>query len=301
MLMLALLAAAHPGSAALVGVATTHDLAAVAREIGGTRIEFSTLAKASEDPHFVDAKPSFVMRLNRADVLIEGGAELEAGWLPPLVERSRNPRIAAGAAGRIVGSARVPMLEVPEKLDRSRGDVHAAGNPHYLTDPRNAELVAAQICDALCGIDAAGGDTFRANLERFREQLAARQKRWEQRLAPFSGSGLAAYHNVWPYFAHRFGLRVEVFLEPKPGIPPTPAHLAQVIRRMRADRIRVILVEPFEDRRTAERVATEAGATVLLITQYPGGTVDTPGDYFGWMDQLVGRIGDALAATATRP
>src|SRR5213593_4363179 len=154
-------------------VATTADFAAIAREIGGAQIELTTLAKPTEDPHFVDAKPSFIVKLNRADVLIEGGAELEIGWLPALLDQSRNTKLAPGAAGHVACAQGVQLLEVPSTLDRSKGDIHAAGNPHYLVDPVNAKIVAQRIADAFCAQDGKSCDACRANLKKFTDALDA--------------------------------------------------------------------------------------------------------------------------------
>jgi len=286
------------GHAALNVVATTPDLAAIAREVGGDHLSLTTLTKPTEDPHFVDAKPSFIVKLNRADALLEGGAELEAGWLPPLLEGARNPKLALDAPGRIACAAPIPLLEVPATLDRSRGDIHAAGNPHYLVDPENARLVAGHICDAFCRLDAAGRETYRANLARFLRRLQDKLAQWQQQLAPFHGRRVVAYHNTWPYFARRFGLTFDLFLEPKPGIPPTPAHLVGVIKKMKADQTRVIIVEPFQSRRPAETVAAATGATVLNVTQYPGGVKGTEGGYIEMMDYLVNALAKALGGGA---
>jgi zinc/manganese transport system substrate-binding protein len=276
-------------------VATTPDLASIATEIGGDHIELTTLAKPTEDPHFVDAKPSFIVKLNRADVLIEGGAELEAGWLPALLDQSRNRKLSVGAPGHIACAQGIALLEVPSTLDRSRGDIHAAGNPHYLVDPLNARTVARHLADAFCQLDGKSSEAYRANLKKFTSALDARLVEWRKALEPFQGQQIVAYHNSWPYFGNRFGLRIDLFLEPKPGVPPTPAHLAEVITKMKEDHVRVIMVDPYLDRRTAETVAARTGATVVDVTQFPGGVKGTEGGYLGMMDYLVKAIAHALA------
>ena len=276
-------------------VATTPDFAAIAREIGGDKIELTTLAKATEDPHFVDAKPSFILKLNRADVLVEGGAELEIGWLPALLDQSRNDKLAAGAPGHVLCSQGVHLLEVPATLDRSKGDIHAAGNPHYLTDPANARIVAQNITDALCALDEKSCETYRANLKKFIAALDAKIIQWQKTLEPFAGREIVAYHDSWIYFARSFGLKSELFLEPKPGIPPTPAHLAQVITKMKQDKVNVIMVDPYLNRKTAETVARNTGAAVVDVTQFPGGVNGTEGGYIQMMDYLVNAIAQALA------
>lgn len=267
-------------------VATTSDLGAIAREIGGDKVEVFTLAKPTEDPHFIDAKPSFVVKLNRADVLIEGGAELENNWLQPLLQQARNARLATGKPGRILCNRGITMLEVPAVLDRSKGDEHAAGNPHYTTDPANGRMVAATLAEAFSALDARSAETFKANLARFNERLDAKMAGWKKSLAPYAGKRVVSYHNSWPYFGKRFDLRFDLFLEPKPGIPPSPAHLAQVIATMKSENIRVVVCQPHLNHRSAELVASRTGGVVLDFASYPGGK-GTPDDYAGWIDSLV--------------
>jgi zinc/manganese transport system substrate-binding protein len=269
-------------------VATTPDLGALAHEIGGDQIELFTLARPTEDPHFVDAKPSFIVRLNRADVLIEGGAELEAGWLTPLLEGARNARIAAGQPGRIVASEGVTLLDAPAALDRSRGDIHAAGNPHYLSDPENARIVAAHIARTLGQLDAGNTASYAANLKAFNARLDAKQAEWRQLLAPYRGRPIVTYHNYWIYFGRRFEFPMDVYLEPKPGIPPTPAHLAEVITKMKADNLKLVVVQPYQNRKTAETVASRTGAVVLDWPSFPDGKAAT--SYEDWLDALVKSI-----------
>jgi zinc/manganese transport system substrate-binding protein len=275
-------------------VATTPDFAAIAREIGGDQIELVTLARPTEDPHFVDAKPSFISKLNRADVLLEGGAELEIGWLPALLDQSRNEKLAAGAPGHVLCSQGVQLLEVPATLDRSKGDIHAAGNPHYVVDPVNAKIVAQNIAAAFALNDAKNAGVFQANLKKFAATLDARLGEWQAKLAPFKGASVVAYHNSWLYFGSRFGLKIDMFLEPKPGIPPTPAHLVEIIAKMKMQNARVIIVDPYLNRKTAEKVARDTGATVLDVAQFPGGIKGTEGGYVQLMDQLVSSLAKAL-------
>lgn len=275
-------------------VATTPDLASIAKEIGGDHIELTTLAKPSEDPHFVDAKPSFIVKLNHADVLIEGGAELEIGWLPALLDQARNEKLAAEPA-HVACAKGIQLLEIPSTLDRSKGDIHAAGNPHYLVDPVNARAVAQHIADAFIALDPKSAEAYRANLKKFTDTLDAKLVEWQKALEPFKGQQLAAYHNSWLYFANRFGLKIDLFLEPKPGVPPTPTHLAEVITKMKADHVRAIIVDPYLNRRTAETVAARTGATVVDVTQFPGGIKGTEGGYLALMDYLVNSVARALA------
>lgn len=295
-LLYALLALTPVAQAKLSVVATTADFGAIATEIGGDKIDLSTLAKPTEDPHFVDAKPSFIVKLNRADALIEGGAELEIGWLPPLLENARNPKLDPGKPGRISCVKGIPLLEVPTTLDRSKGDVHAAGNPHYTTDPANAKIIAATITEAFCKLDPKSADAYRANLAKFSQRLDAKLTAWRRLLDPYQGAQVVTYHNYWIYFARQFGLKMELFLEPKPGIPPTPSHLAEVVTKMKAENIRVIVIQPYLNRKTAETVAGLTGATVLDFASFPGGGKNAGTDYISWMDSLVTSLAKAFAA-----
>jgi ABC-type Zn uptake system ZnuABC Zn-binding protein ZnuA len=288
---------AGPAWAKLDIVTTTPDYAALAEAVGGEEITVKVLAKPTEDPHFVDAKPSHLVTLNRADLLVESGAELEIGWLPPLVEGARNKNLLPGAAGRFLGSDGIRLLDVPAVLDRSQGDVHGRGNPHFLMDPLNAARVAERLAERFCQLDAASCPTYRQNLARFEEALSRKIKDWSAKLAPYAGSAIVTYHNTWRYFADRFGLRADTFLEPKPGIPPSPPHLAGVIAAMKAQGMKVILVEPFQSRKTAETVAGHAGAVVVDVCQFPGGVPGTDGDYLSLMDANVSAITGALART----
>jgi ABC-type Zn uptake system ZnuABC Zn-binding protein ZnuA len=227
--------------------------------------------------------------LNRADALIEGGAELELGWLPPLLENSRNRKIAAGAPGRIVASEGVKMLEVPTSFDRSKGDVHSLGNPHFLVDPVDAKIVAKNIADHFSRVDPRSASMYAANLAKFNSTVDARAAQWASALAPYRGAKLVTYHKDFLYFATRFGLSIVDELEPKPGIAPSPAHLASVIGTMKSQGVKVVLVQPYQNRRTAETVARQTGATVLDMPEQPGARSNTP-TYFTMMDNLVNTL-----------
>lgn len=292
--LLAVLFSAHSALAKLSVVTTTSDFGVLARQIGGDQVEVFTIARPTEDPHFVDAKPSYVVKLNRADVLIEGGAELESAWLGPLLEKARNAKIAPGKPGRVVGSEGVHLLEIPTTLDRSQGDVHGGGNPHYLADPLNAKTVATHIANAFSQLDPKSQAVYRANVEKFTREIDEKIKQWEQAMAPHEGKRVVAYHNAWPYFASRFGVKIDLFLEPKPGIPPSASHLSSVVSTMKAEQINLIVVEPFRDRRYAETAAKHAGAVVLDVSPFAGGKgAET---YVAWMDQLVNGFAKALSA-----
>lgn len=274
-------------------VATLPDLGSVAREVGGDNVDVTVLAKPTEDPHFVDARPSFVVKLREADVLVDGGAELEIGWLPPLLQNARNAKIAAGQPGRVEASEGVRLMEVPAQLTRAAGDVHALGNPHFMVDPIIAKAVAAHIARAFSAVDAAHAAQYQTNERNFESAIDAKLQEWGTKLLPFRGQSLVAYHDSWPYFAHRFGFNINIFLEPKPGIPPSPSHLAEVISQMKAQKIKVILVEPYQNRKIAEKVAQETGAQVVDFAQFPGALANTD-SYVKLIDGLVNHLAAAL-------
>ncbi|HEX6693309.1 MAG TPA: metal ABC transporter substrate-binding protein [Longimicrobiales bacterium] len=278
-------------------VATTPDLASIAELIGGNAVDVKALAKPTEDAHFVDPKPSSIVTLNRADMLIDGGAELELGWLPALLQSARNPKIAAGAPGRVSASQGIRLLEIPTTFDRSKGDVHALGNPHFLIDPVNARTVAGRIAAQLSQIDPANAAKYNANLKAFEARMDAKLAEWQKQLAPYAGAKVVTYHKDFPYLAARFKLDVVETLEPKPGIAPSPAHLAEVITTMKAKGAKLIFVQPFQNRKTAETVARQTGATILDLAQQPGAVKGTA-TYFDMMDYIVTTIADALRKAA---
>ncbi len=285
--------AVAPAAAQLRVVATTPDLASVAREIGGSAVTVTALAKPTEDPHFVDPKPSHILTLNRADVLIEGGAELELGWLPPLLENSRNSKIAAGAPGRVVASEGIRLIEIPTSFDRSKGDIHSLGNPHFMIDPVSAKIVAANIARHFSEVDPKSAALYRTKLANFNARVDAKLADWQKQLAPYRGAKLVTYHKDFGYLANRFNLQIVENLEPKPGISPSPAHLAKVIGTMKTQSVHVMLVQPFQNRKTAETVARQTGAVVLDVPQQPGALPNTS-TYFDEMDNVVRTLASGL-------
>jgi zinc/manganese transport system substrate-binding protein len=282
-----------PAQAKLNVVATLPDFASLAREIGGDKIDVTVMAKPTEDPHFVDARPSFVVQLRTADVLIEGGAELEIGWLPPLLQNARNPKIEVGKPGRVIASQGVRLMNVPTNVTRAAGDVHALGNPHFMTDPIIAKAVAQHIAQSFSAVDPTNAGAYDANYKKFEATINAKLQQWGAAMLPFKGQNVVAYHDTWVYFAHRFGLNIDIFLEPKPGIPPSPSHLVEVIAQMKAQKIKAIIVEPFHDRKIAEKVASATGAKVVDFCQFPGGLPGTD-TYTKLIDALVSRLAAAL-------
>ena len=253
LLLAATLTFSFSAHAKLNVVSTLPDFGWLAREIGGDKVNVTILAKPTEDPHFVDARPSFVVSMRNADVLIDGGAELELGWLPPLLQNARNPKIEIGKPGRVQASQGIRLMNVPANVTRAAGDVHALGNPHFTVDPIIAKAIAQHIAQSFSALDPANAAFYEANYKKFEATINAKLQEWGAAMLPFKGQHVVAYHDSWPYFAHRFGVNIDIFLEPKPGIPPSPSHLTEVIAQMKAQHIKAIIVEPFHDRRIAEK------------------------------------------------
>jgi ABC-type Zn uptake system ZnuABC Zn-binding protein ZnuA len=277
-------------------ITTTPDFAAIAAEVGGDRVDVFSLAKGMQNPHFVDARPSFIVELNKADMLIEGGLELEIGWLPPLLLAARNPKIQPNAPGRVVAALNVPILDVPTtRVDRSMGDVHPLGNPHFTLDPENGKIVAETIADALSHIDPQGAAVFQANLDRFKNTLDAKIRQWEAQLEPFRGTKVVSYHKSYNYFIERFGLDCVGTVEPKPGIPPSPAHLELLIGQMKAQKVRIIMLEPYYVRALPDVVSQETGAHVLVLPTMVGGVPEVQ-TYTDLFDYNVNAITNVLRA-----
>jgi ABC-type Zn uptake system ZnuABC Zn-binding protein ZnuA len=290
----AFLTALPAAQARLNVVATLPDLAALVREIGGDHVKVTSLAVGTEDPHFVDPKPSYVRVLNQADVLIEGGAELEVGWLPPLVHNARNPKVVVGAPSRIVASQGVRLLEVPVGgVDRAQGDVHPLGNPHYLLAPDNCKTVAGHITEVFSQLDPTNAAAFQANLKRFNERLAQKLPEWHKALASFRGTPVLTYHKSFDYLLDHFGFTLVGTIEPKPGIEPSPAHINALVPRAKGAGVKLVIIEPNRPRRTAQRVADAIGARLLVLPLMPGGQEKTA-DFFAWYDYNVTQIAAAL-------
>jgi zinc/manganese transport system substrate-binding protein len=256
-------------------------------------VDVLVLAKPTEDPHFVDARPSFVVSLRNANVLIDGGAELELGWLPPLLQNARNPKIEVGKPGRVQAAQGIRLMNVPTNVTRAAGDVHALGNPHFCVDPIIAKAIAQHIAQAFSAVDPPNAAFYDANNKKFESTINAKLQEWGAAMQPFAGQHIAAYHDSWPYFGHRFGINIDIFLEPKPGIPPSPSHLTEVIAQMKAQHVKAVIVEPYHDRRIAEKVASATGAKVVEFAQFPGGISGTD-SYVSLIDALVSRLAAAL-------
>ena len=270
-------------------VCTLPDLGAIAHEVGGDLITVTTLAGPSEDPHFVDPRPSFARVLNKADLLVEGGAELESGWLPPLIQNARNAKILPGQSGHFNAAQGVTLKDKPNgPIDRSQGDVHAAGNPHYLMDPENAVIVGRALAARLGQLDSAHSSEFNSNAEKFAERIKTQMTEWQKTIAALKGQKVIVYHTNFTYFLYRFGLVQFDALEPKPGVEPSPAHIAGLIKRAKADGVKNIMIEENRPRKTAERVAQEIGGRVVVVHHNP----QTSGKdrYVAWMRGMIDAV-----------
>jgi zinc/manganese transport system substrate-binding protein len=279
-------------------VATVGDLGALAREVLGDAGEVTVLAKPTQDPHFVDARPNLILSLNRADALISMGLEYEIGWLPVLVRGARNAKLAPGGPGDIVASTMVAVQEIPtQRIDRSMGDIHPGGNPHFTLDPRNAIKLAEGIAARFTALASGNGPTYQKNAAALVARLTAREKKWQAAVAGFRGSPVVTYHRSFIYLTSWLGLVETDTLEPKPGIPPNAAHLGRVIEEMRARKVPLILQERWYPSSVAEQVASQTGARLVLI---PGMTAEGA-RYDDHIDEIVSSITSALAAAKNSP
>jgi zinc/manganese transport system substrate-binding protein len=275
-------------------VTTTEDLASIAREVGGDRITVESIARGYQDPHFVEAKPSFILKLQKANLLVVVGRELEIGWLPPLITQSRNGKIQPGAAGYLDASLGAAILEIPTgQITRAMGDVHPLGNPHYWTDPENGKRIAKEIADKLSELRPNDRAYFQQQLASFTSRLDQAEKRWLAMMAPYRGTKMVTYHRSFPNFAERFGLDIVGYVEPRPGIPPTPQHTLDLMNEMKRQNVKLVLVEPYFDSKTPNAIGRETGAQVLVMPPSVGG-VKEASDYFKLFDYDINLLIEAI-------
>jgi zinc/manganese transport system substrate-binding protein len=287
------LAAGSP-VAPLKVVTSTTDLYDIARAVGGNRITATHIGEGYQDPHFIEAKPSFVLQLRNADVWAFVGLDLEVGWMSLLLDGARNPRIRMGGSGYLDVSRAIPLLDVPRgNVDRSQGDVHPLGNPHYWLDPENGKRIARLFQQKFAQLDPAGAAAYAANEKAFEAKLDAAERSWAPLLARIKGKPVVAWHTSWRYFAEYTGMNIVGFMEPKPGVPPSPSHLARLIATMRQTGAKVIIMEPFYDRKTADLVAGRTGAKVLVLPPSVGG-VKGLSDYTSLMTYDIQQLANAL-------
>jgi ABC-type Zn uptake system ZnuABC Zn-binding protein ZnuA len=276
-------------------VTTTEDLAAIAREVGGDRVRVSALCRGYQDPHFVDAKPSYMVQLKNAALFVQVGRDLEIGWAPGLLNGARNPRILPGAPGYVDASSQVQVIEIPASVSRTGGDVHPFGNPHYWLDPANGAPIARAIRDGLVRVSPADRSLFDQRCAAFEQRLGEAIGRWktQARALGLPGRKIITYHRSWSYFARAFGLEVVDFVEPRPGIPPSPNHVQALITRMKQGDVALLVMEDFFDPRLPKKVAMEAGVPLVIL---PTSVGDDPSivTYVDLFDRLLAKIGEAL-------
>ena len=294
----ALVAAVPAGAQNKVNlVASTEDLASIAREIGGDRVTIDFIARGYQDPHFVEPKPSFILKLRKADLLVVVGRELEVGWLPPLIQQSRNARIQMGASGYLDASLHARILDIPQgAITRAMGDVHPQGNPHYWLDPENGKVIATDIAAKLSQLRPNDKPYFDQRLADFTNRLNEAAKRWLAAMAPYKGTKVATYHRSYSSFADRFALDVMGYVEPKPGIPPSPQHTLDLVNEMKRQNVKLVLVEPYFDLRTPNAIGRQTGAQVLVLPPSVGGVKEIT-DYFKLFDYNVNLIINAIKQT----
>jgi zinc/manganese transport system substrate-binding protein len=281
-------------------ITTTQDLASIVAEIGGDKVTVESLAKGYQDPHFVEAKPSFVIKLHSADLLVVVGRELEIGWLPPLITQSRNANIQPGSAGYLDASQTVKILDIPTgQITRAMGDVHPSGNPHYWLDPANGRQIAKAVQAKLSEFSRGDAPYFAQRYADFDRRLGEAEKRWKAAMAPNKGLKIVTYHRSWTNFADAFGLDVIGYVEPKPGIPPSPGHTLDLQQEMKRQNVKILLVEPYFDMKTPNAIGRETGAKVLVMPPSVGGVKEVT-TYIQLFDYDVDLLVRAVKETGTR-
>ena len=278
-----------PASAALNVFTCEPEWASLAQEIGGDKVSVTSATTARQDPHRLEARPSLIARIRRADLLVCTGAELEVGWLPLLLTQSGNPKIQAGSPGYVEASQFVPKLEVPKVLDRSLGDIHPSGNPHVHLDPRNIARIAQGLAERMARIDAGNAAVYRDRAADFGRRWAAAMQRWDGDKERLKGVPLVVYHRDFSYFINWAGMREVGSLEPKPGIPPSPTHLAELVDQMKRDPAKVIVYSPYNDPRAAEFLSQRTGIATAMMPFTVGGD-DKAKDLFGLFDDTIARL-----------
>jgi zinc/manganese transport system substrate-binding protein len=271
-------------------VTSTTDMAALTQEVGGDKVSAESIARGYQDPHFVEAKPSFLLKLRQADLLVVVGLQLEIGWLPPLITQSGNPRIQVGATGYLDASQFAEILEIPQgTVTRAEGDVHPLGNPHYWLDPDNGRRIARGIANKLADLDPGDGAYFQERFQDFDKRLSAAEQKWDAEMKLYRGRKIVTYHRSFPNFAKHFGLNVIGYVEPRPGIPPTPSHTLEIIQLMKRENCKVILVEPYFDLKTPQSIGRETGGQVVVYLPSVGGEKGVD-DYFKLFDYDIGLL-----------
>ncbi|MGR3292761.1 MAG: metal ABC transporter substrate-binding protein [Candidatus Scalindua sp.] len=272
-------------------ITTSTDLKSIAEYIGGDKVNVESIAKGYANPHHVDPKPSFMVKLKKADLFIRIGLDLEL-WSQLLIDGARNPRIRFGAPGHVVASVGVDIQRVIQAgtmVDRSMGDIHILGNPHYWLDPLNGKIIARNILNGLKRISPENTEYFDENKRHFDKEIDTRMIKWMKKMKPYSGTKVVAYHITWPNFSRRFGINVVDYVELKPGIAPSPAHIVTLIKRMKAEGIKIIIRGPFYENKIPTFIASKTGASVLTLPTSVEG-VDGVKDYFGLFDYIIDNL-----------
>lgn len=270
-------------------VTTTTDLKSITEWVGGNKVSVSSIATGYQNPHFVDPKPSYIISLSNANLFVTVGLDLETGWSPQLLSSSRNQKIQKGAPGYVDASEGVGLLQVPSSLNRGEGDIHIYGNPHYWLDPLNGKVIARNIANGLERIDPSNKAYYEANLQIFFNKVNEKLAAWAALMAPYKGSKIIAYHNEWCYFEKRFGLEIVDFMEPKPGIPPSPSQLVKVIKEVSANHIKVIISSPYFTTSSSDVVAKQTGVKELTLATSVN-AFDQIHDYFDLFDYNLNQL-----------
>jgi zinc/manganese transport system substrate-binding protein len=278
-----------PANAALRILATTADWGALATELGGDRVSVYTATSAFQDVHRVDAKPSLIARTRTADLVVATGAQLEIGWLPVLLQESGNSRIQPGSRGYFEAAAQVQLLDVPSAVDRAMGDIHPQGNPHIQLDPHNIALVAKALSERLAALDAPNAEWYAQRGSDFQTRWSAAIVRWEAQAAPLKGVGVVVIHLDQRYLTHWLGLTELAAIEPKPGVPPSAGHLAELVSKLTAAPPKMILRNAYNDTKAPDWLAERVHAPVVLLPFSVGGTPEAK-DLFGLFDDTVNRL-----------
>ena len=274
-------------------VTTTADMKSIAEMIGGSKVSVTSIATGYQNPHFVDPKPSYIIKLAAADLYVTTGLDLEIGWSPQLLSSSRNTKIQKGAPGYVDASEGVTLQQVPSSVNRGEGDIHIYGNPHYWLDPLNGKVIARNIANGLERVDPNNKSFYEANLQAFFGKVNTKMKEWQAKMAPFRGAKIIAYHNEWVYFEKRFGLEIVDFMEPKPGIPPSPSQMVKVIREIKANNIKAIISSPYFTTSSSDVVAKQTGVKELTLATSAGAFTSVK-DYFDVFDYNINLLAEAL-------
>lgn len=275
-------------------VTTTTDLADMVSAVGGDMVEVKSLSKGIQDPHLVEPRPSMVMQVRRADMLVRIGMDQDM-WAQSLIDAARNSNVIYGGEGYLDASRRIEKLQVPTgRVDMRLGDIHIYGNPHYWLDPSNARLILEDIAGKLSELIPSETDHFRRNCDEYAAKIDSAIVEWQRMMQPFAGAKIVTYHNSWIYFAERFNLDIVGYIEVKPGIPPTPSHIADLVDKMKSETVKVIMIEPYYNIRIAETLADRSGARVLALPSSVGGVKEV-NTYIELFDYLIIKLSETLS------